>query len=129
MMVRPEEISANNAPSANPLKTCETKLGQLIMKGNHKQKVIDRTHLKRIRTKSAPQAMNCLRRARFLNRSGIIAELAAEGIRRLHQILARDDFDDVVVVFLALHVLLLLTLDDDHRTDALMIFLAIMHVA
>src|SRR5487761_775807 len=30
MMVRPDEISANSAPSTRPLKHCETKVGQLI---------------------------------------------------------------------------------------------------
>src|SRR6478609_2141599 len=34
MMVRPELISASNAPSASPLKSWETKLGQLIMKND-----------------------------------------------------------------------------------------------
>src|SRR5579871_415444 len=35
MIVRPEEISASSAPSARPLKSWETKLGQLIMKDDH----------------------------------------------------------------------------------------------
>src|SRR6516164_7281763 len=31
MIVRPELISANSAPKAKPLKSCETKLGHVIM--------------------------------------------------------------------------------------------------
>ncbi|MGY4181422.1 hypothetical protein ACVIHH_006713 [Bradyrhizobium sp. USDA 4518] len=35
MIVNPELISASSAPSASPLKSCETKFGQLIMTRVH----------------------------------------------------------------------------------------------
>jgi hypothetical protein len=31
MMVRPDDVSASNAPSTSPLKHCEMKLAQLII--------------------------------------------------------------------------------------------------
>ena len=74
----------------------------------------------------APQAAIIRRRrrgvAKFL---GIVAELAAEGVGLLHEVFAGHDLDNFVVIFLALHVLFQLTLDDDHRTDALVVFLPV----
>ena len=58
-------ISASNAPSASPLKTCETKLGQLIM--NAITELLDRrTRCEYSRKKRAPQAVNRPRRAKIL---------------------------------------------------------------
>src|SRR6478672_6953619 len=67
-------------------------------------------------------------RRRRLVRSAIGAEIAAERIRLLHQRLARDDFENLPEVFLVLHRLRILAADDDDRTDALVVFGAIMHV-
>src|SRR6185312_5310724 len=103
MIVSPELMSASSAPSARPLKTCEKKLAQVNNAGT-------------------PQSLS-------QDRSGVVAELAAERVRLLHQAGARDDLDDVVVVLLALHVLLHLALHDDHRADALVVFGTIVHVA
>src|SRR6185312_11381932 len=49
----------------------------------------------------------------------------AERIRLLHQPLTGDDFDDIPVVFLVLHVRGLLAANDDDRANALVIFLAV----
>src|SRR6185312_17221985 len=62
-------------------------------------------------------------------RSSICAEVAAERVGLLHQAFAGDDLDHLVVVLLVLHVLLHLALHDDDRTDALVIFRTIVHVA
>src|SRR5690349_16777482 len=103
MIVSPELMSASSAPSARPLKTCEKKLAQV----------------------NNADFPNPFRR----RRSGVVAQFAAEGVGLLHQAGAGNHFDDVVVVFLALHVLLHLALDDEHRADALVILGAIVHVA
>src|SRR5205085_3946300 len=112
MMVSPELISASKAPSASPLNTCEMKLGQLIMNGNHSGSVKRQTRLMPVREKKALRASTPAA-PRFMSGSGGIAQIAAERIRLLHQAFARHDLDHVVVVFLALHVLLQLALDDD----------------
>src|SRR5436305_764616 len=129
MMVSPELISASNAPSANPLNTCEMKLGQLTMRGNH-------TALRKGGPWHCPFEKKWRRRLHEPPRRpgscsalGRLAEMAAERIRLLHQALARDDFDHVVVIFLALHVFLHLALDDDDGADALVVFGAVMHLA
>src|SRR3569833_1834211 len=103
MIVSPELMSASSAPSARPLKTCEKKLAQVNNAGT---------------SQSLSQ-----------RQSGVVAKLAAEGIRLLHQRVGRDDLDDDEEIFLALHVLLHLALHDDHRADALVVFGAVMHVA
>src|SRR5690348_13286289 len=103
MMVSPELMSASSAPSARPLKTCEKKLAQV---NNARD------------SQSFSQSQ-----------SGVVAELAAERVRLLHQAGARDDFHDVVVILLALHVLLHLALHDDQRADALVLFGTIVHGA
>ena len=63
-------------------------------------------------------------RRRVASSSGVVAELAAEGVGLLHQRLARNDFEDLPVVLLVLHVLGRLALDDDDRADELVVFLA-----
>src|SRR3954454_20802940 len=80
-------------------------------------------HEKRRRERSLPLATP------MADQSGVVAKITAEGVRLLHQALARDDLDDVVIVLLVLHVLLLLALHDDDGADGLMVLLAVMHVA
>src|SRR3954451_23404262 len=125
MMVRPELISASRAPSASPLKSWETRLGQLIMR----QSLLWRAMV-RVQTRVTPQDRSAVRGVTGASEiSAVVAEMAAEGVGLLHQALTRDDLDDVVPVFLVLHVLLLLALDDDHRANALMVLGTVMHVA
>src|SRR4051812_2525019 len=95
MIVRPDAISASKAPSTNPLNIWETRLTQLIMANL-----------------VVVEAPSC---------SGIGAEVAAEGVRRLHQGLARQHLGDVPEVLLVLHVARLLAAHDDHRADKLVI--------
>src|SRR6187402_1159768 len=54
--------------------------------------------------------------------SGVVAQLAAEGVRFLHQWLARQHLEDLPVILLALHVGGLLAAHDDDRADELMVF-------
>jgi len=61
--------------------------------------------------------------------SGIVAELAAEGVGLLHERRPGQDVQDLPVIFLALHVLGLLATHDDHRSHELMIFFAEVHIA
>src|SRR4051794_11517054 len=125
MMVRPELISASRAPSASPLKSCETRLGQLIMR----QSLLWRAMV-RVQKRVTPQDRSAVRGVTGVSEvSAVVAEMAAEGVRLLNQAFPRDDLDDVVPVFLVLHVLLLLALDDDHRPDALMVLGTVMHFA
>src|SRR5665213_2005033 len=105
MIVKPDEISARSAPSTSPLNICDTKLAQLI------------TDQPRARSLSRERG------------SGVVPELAAEGVRLLHQSIAGHDLDHVVIVFLALHVLFHLALDDDHGADALVVLGAVVHIA
>src|SRR5689334_16349218 len=104
MIVRPEEISARRAPSTSPLNACETKLAQFTPKPRARTPTLDA-------------------------RSAVLAELAAERVRLLHQVVGRDDLDDLVVVLLALHVLLLHAAHDNDRADALVVLRAVVHVA
>src|SRR6185437_3223384 len=113
MMVRPELMSARSAPSARPLKSCETKFDQLIMA-------------------SAPRAAEAARGAGprcACGRSGVVAQLAAELVRLLHERRARHDLLDVPVIVLVLHVGGLLALHDDHRAHELVVLLAEVHLA
>src|SRR5947209_8029596 len=97
MIVRPELISANNAPSTSPLNICAVRLTQLIT---------DRPRLRRV-----PAAQV----------SGVVPELAAERIGRLHQWLSWQDFGHVPEVLLVLHVARLLAANDDDRPDQLVV--------
>src|SRR5690348_138164 len=110
MIVRPELMSARSAPSARPLKSCETKLGQVTMKN------------------SGAAGFRLRRRVRVA-RLGVVAELAAERVRLLHERGARDDLEDGPEVFLVLHLGRLLALHDDHRADELVVLLAEVHLA
>src|SRR5678810_319287 len=103
MIVSPELMSASSAPSARPLKSCEKKLAQ-------------------VNTGDLSQLFS-------QDLSGVLAELAAELVGLLHQAGARDDLHNVVEILLALHLLLHLALDDDHRPDELVIFGAVVRVA
>src|SRR5690348_11164797 len=51
--------------------------------------------------------------------SGVIAELAAERVRLLHQRRPGENLEDLPEVLLVLHVLGRLALDDDDRADEL----------
>src|SRR5581483_8247926 len=62
-------------------------------------------------------------------RLGVVAKVAAERVGLLHQRSAWNDLNDFPEVFLVLHVLGLLAADDDDRTDALMVFRPVVHVA
>src|SRR5579864_5964250 len=119
MIVSPELMSASSAPSASPLKSCETKFGQLIMTSIHGRRPSD--------TNKAVGSVLCPRHSVTTN-SGVVAEMAAEGIRFLHQAFAGHDFDDVVIIFLVFHVLFHLAPDDDDGADALVIFRAVVDV-
>src|SRR5215813_11049109 len=114
MIVRPDATSASKAPSTRPLKHCDMKLAQLIIG----RAGPDKTAMPRRRRLRSPAAR------RVTSGSGIVAEVAAEGVRFLHQRRARHDLEDLPVVLLVLHVLGCLALDDDHRTDELVVFLA-----
>src|SRR5262249_4115016 len=107
MMVSPDAISASSAPSTRPLKHCEMKLAQLITGRSGPEK-----------RRGPPRALNA-HGAAATSGSGVVAEIAAEGVRLLHQRLARHDLEDLPEVLLVLHVLGCLALDDDHRTDEL----------
>src|SRR5215475_13934261 len=128
MMVRPELISASSAPSASPLNSWEMKFGQLIMKDVQNPEFADRVARRRIK-KDAAASLRLPAASKFSACSSVVAEIAAECVGFLHQALAGDDLDDLVIIFLVLHVLFHLALHDDDRTDALVIFLAVMHIA
>src|SRR6185312_9841242 len=129
MMVSPELISASKAPSANPLKTCETKFGQLIMKCDHRAWISTISCNPAYGRKKWRRGLPDAAAPWLLCRLGVVAEVAAKRVRLLHQALAGNDFNHVVIVFLVLHVLLQLALDDDDRANALVVFLAVVHVA
>src|SRR5215813_15223293 len=93
------------------------KFGQLIMKSGHVP-VLRNTPNKKL----TPRQVGSYRRRQGSGfSSSISAEVAAERVGFLHQAFAGDDFDDVVIVLLVLHVLFHLALHDDDRTDALVI--------
>src|SRR3954463_5830701 len=116
MIVRPEEISASSAPSTSPLKHCEMKVAQLItissvgpdrrprpaagmvlMYGKHsadgQNKGVRRTAAKPwVQLKKEPTSA---RGGGGCVSSGVVAEIAAERLRLLHQRLARKNFHDL----------------------------------
>src|SRR6202453_518609 len=102
MMVRPELSSARRAPSTSPLKVCDRKFGQESTRNLALE---------------------------WASRSGIAAHLASKGVRRLHQSLAGNDFDDIVIVVGALHIRLLLSALDDDRSNQLVVGAAEIHPA
>src|SRR3954454_4443914 len=101
MMVSPELIRANSAPSARPLNTCDRRLGQLIIGGRSAPAAPNRTSPP-WKTAKASRERRGRPRSYLRVRSGVIAELAAEGVRLLHQPLAGHDLDDVVEILVAL---------------------------
>src|SRR4051794_28335947 len=105
MIVRPELMSASSAPWARPLNSCERKFDQVSMAIN-----------KGARKSAGPRAAAP---GGLSYASGVRAEAAAEGVGLLHQPGARNDLDHLPVVFLVLHVLGRLALDDDHRSHEL----------
>src|SRR3954471_6383377 len=108
MMVRPEAISASSVPDASPLKSCEKKFGQVIMRA----------------AKRRP-----LSRATGAFCSGVIAEVAAELVGLLHERKPGNHFGHFPVVLRVLHLLRRLALDDDDRPDQLVIGAAPVHLA
>src|SRR5215831_16561402 len=100
MIVSPELISASSAPSARPLKSWETKFGQLIMKNDHGRS--SRTN-RQIGEKSGAAGDGSACGAGGAFRSRISAEIAAEGVRFLHLGCTGHDLDDLPIVFLVLH--------------------------
>src|SRR5262245_26350363 len=100
-MVRPDEISASRAPSTRPLKHCDTKLAQLII--GHPAS----------NGEAAPQAVGPPAARRLTSGSGVVAEIAAERVRLLHQRGARHDFEDLPEVLFVLHGARLLAAHDD----------------
>jgi hypothetical protein len=76
------------------------------------------------RRRKVPPAALC-----FMRDSGVVAEIAAECVRLLHQRLARHHFEDLPVFLLVLHVLWLFAADDNHRADQLVVFLAEVNLA
>ena len=121
MIVSPDEISASKAPSTRPLKHCDTKFGPLIMARTDAPRNGARY---RRRTRSNAESVRPAANRSSASGSGVVAELAAERVRLLHQRLARHDFEDLPVVLLVLHVLRRLALDDDDRADELVVFRA-----
>src|SRR5690606_2059385 len=131
MIVRPDAISASSAPSTSPLKHCEIKFAQLttpphlcngppgLLRGSPPRR-------RRAGYKPTPRGFgprgDC-------HASGIVARLAAEGVRRLDDRVARDHFEHFPEVLVVLHFGLGLALDDDDRAHALMVFGAIMDIA
>src|SRR5689334_909445 len=93
MIVSPEAMSARSAPSARPLKSCETKLGQVITGGG-------------------------------VLRSCVVAELAAELVRLLHERRPRHDFGHLPEVLFVPHLLGRLAAYDDHGPHELVVLLA-----
>src|SRR5437660_4804325 len=109
-MVRPELMSASSAPSARPLKSCETKLPQVIM-----MRTQPRAAQRRPRSPPPDVVL------------GIVAELTSECIGLLHERRSGDDLHDRPEVFLVLHLGLFLALHDDHGTHELVVLLAEVH--
>src|SRR5437763_15526463 len=96
MMVSPELMSAKSTPSTSPLNICDARLTQLI---------------------TTDLAEGGLARAI----SGIIAELAPKGVRRLHQRLAGHDLGNLPEVLLVLHVGGFLAANDNDGTHQLVV--------
>src|SRR6185312_16661566 len=96
MIVNPELISASRAPSAKPLKSCETKLDQLSIGRRIERPAIPAGN--RRRHPCYPVARNPAGRqvppagpSGRREGSGVRAEITAERVRLLHQRLARYD--------------------------------------
>src|SRR5262249_22867737 len=69
-------------------------------------------NVKRRRRRIVPPAAH-----HFRPDSGVVAEIAAERVRLLHQRLARRNLEYLPVVLFVLHVARLLAADDDDRAD------------
>src|SRR6185503_17384120 len=156
MMVRPELMSARRTPSTSPLNICETRLTQLITDEPRPSGCACRRPGARgrmpprapsLRTDLQPKTLPASRSipkpasavvdgfCGLRNRdaapagSGVVAGLAAERVGLLHHLVARHDVGDLPVVLLVLHRLGILALDDDDRTDELVVFGTEVHVA
>src|SRR5215475_9332706 len=118
MTVSPDEISASSTPSTSPLKHCEIKLAQLITRqpaiallspqrqvrpstGLHGFPAVDkRQEVALVRQSRRRRALStpAMRRRRPWRQSGIVAEIASEGIWVLHERRARQDLENFPVV-------------------------------
>src|SRR5487761_1838225 len=111
MMVSPALISASSAPSASPLKSCETKFDQVITgrlpgpEGRRGQPAGQEATAGQPSRASRPAAAPS---------SGGLAELTSEGVRLLHQRQPRVHFEDFPEILLVLHVARLLSSNDGH---------------
>src|SRR5580704_16818503 len=97
MIVSPEEISASSAPRTSPLKHCDTKLAQLITAPsafccNGRQPLLpaSRTLARPMRERQGSGQSWPFSRVVDAGEgdrrpSGVVAELAAERVGRLHQ--------------------------------------------
>src|SRR5215471_18081520 len=123
MIVRPDEISANRAPSTTPLNICETKLLQLITlqsvaRNLRAVRPLDinagcprrlalykrpgRKQRRRLRALDPAitrqkRSLRVIDADRASGASGVVAEMAAERVRLLHQTFTRHDFEDFPV--------------------------------
>src|SRR5579862_3199988 len=110
MMVRPDAMSASSAPSARPLNSCDPKLAQVITD---------------VSQTTAPRAVAAARGAGSCNcNSGVIAQIAAERVRFLHERPAGDDLCHLPEVLLVAHRARRLAAHDDHGAHELVVFLA-----
>src|SRR5579864_9035103 len=138
MIVSPELISASSAPSARPLNSCETKLGQVSMAWGG---IGDAAGWG---SDGAPAALSTSLPAPDLHyvsgarsgtgqrrrpASGIIAEVATERIGRLHQRGAWHDLGDLPEILLVAHLARLLAANDDDRPHQLVVRGAEVHIA
>src|SRR5262245_61890062 len=100
MMVRPDAISASNAPSSRPLKHCDMKLAQLIIGRTIRSNGQCRAagiEIARAPSPALPRAQGRDREG-VRSGSGVAAEIAAEGVGLLHQRRARHDLEHLPVV-------------------------------
>src|SRR3569832_414253 len=102
MMVRPALISARSAPDTSPLKSWETKMPQFSKCLHPASRLFRVLRLSAASGSSPPQSRGWEVPLSTEN-SGRIAQLAAERRVGLHDAVACDDLDHLVVVVLALH--------------------------
>src|SRR5437868_14707193 len=119
MIVRPEAMSASSAPSARPLNSCELKLAQVITQ----RMSSPRKRGPRLSQTRIPAF------AGTTGRSGVIAEVAAEGVGLLHERPAGHDLGYFPKVLLVAHLLRCLAAHDDDRPHQLVILLAVIVLA
>src|SRR5690606_10990833 len=125
MIVSPDAMSASKAPSTRPLKSCEMKFAQCSTpfppdRGSNEVPAAG-IGGGRPATLELPRACAVV--------SGVVAELAAEGVGGLDHLLARDDLEHRPEILVIAHVLLRLAANEDDRPDALMVLGAVVDIA